>query len=331
MLRFIIVTILTVIFFDVMIARQQDTVTVDPATGNLIIRYVGVVTYARDPLGNLRKLEGEDVAEENEEVIESDSAFSVVFEPGTKIQVSLRCAVDRTPNADILEYAYTLESSQKSKQRIGVFILKFGEHLRVDGKTPSDWHGGQDYEKGGGKLANQWSWFPAGKNSKALSPGNTLDGLILRGKSLPILGDAYVQGQSRRLPWPAPFKNRDFRNRLSRLWVFPANYIHLTTVVPGNYKDSVQSTTVLDTLISYKHQALALKWIDNQGIANSLDQKLENARKKLVSGDSVAARNNLEAFVNEVEAQKDKHLTSEAYALLKFNAQYLIDRLPKRK
>jgi hypothetical protein len=89
------------------------------------------------------------------------------------------------------------------------------------------------------------------------------------------------------------------------------------------------ATYFLDTLISYKHQALALKWIDNEGVANSLDQKLENAKDKLSKGDSAAARNILEAFVNEVEAQKDKHLTSEAYALLKFNAEYLIDRLPE--
>jgi hypothetical protein len=83
----------------------------------------------------------------------------------------------------------------------------------------------------------------------------------------------------------------------------------------------------IDTLISYKHQALTLSWITNQGIANSLDQKLDNARKQLQRGNNKAAKNMLEAFLNEVEAQKDKHLTSEAYALLKFNAEYLISKL----
>jgi len=83
----------------------------------------------------------------------------------------------------------------------------------------------------------------------------------------------------------------------------------------------------IDTLISYKHQALALGWITNRGIANSLDQKLENARKQLERGKNKAAKNILEAFLNEVEAQKDKHLTSEAYALLKYNAEYLASKL----
>ncbi|MDZ7262124.1 MAG: hypothetical protein ONB05_08475, partial [candidate division KSB1 bacterium] len=68
-------------------------------------------------------------------------------------------------------------------------------------------------------------------------------------------------------------------------------------------------------------------WIDNQGIANSLDAKLDNAKKQLEKGKTKTAINVLQAFVNEVEAQKDKHLTSEAYALLKYNAEYLIKKL----
>lgn len=83
----------------------------------------------------------------------------------------------------------------------------------------------------------------------------------------------------------------------------------------------------IDTLISYKHRAYDKGWITNQGTANSLDQKLENARRQLEQGNSKAAKNILAAFVNEVEAQKGKHLSSEAYALLRFNAEYLISQL----
>lgn len=95
-------------------------------------------------------------------------------------------------------------------------------------------------------------------------------------------------------------------------------------------------TSFLDYIIDLKHQAFSLGWIDNSGIVNSLDVKLDNARKKLAEGSPGAAKNILNAFINEVEAQgcvsyencpPGKHLTSEAYALLKYNAQYLIDNL----
>ncbi len=105
------------------------------------------------------------------------------------------------------------------------------------------------------------------------------------------------------------------------------NY-HGWTIGPTAPPLDSSASSWIDTLISYKHQALSLGWIDNQGVASSLDSKLDNARNRLVAGDTAAARNILNAFVNEVEAQNGKHLTSEAYALLKYNAEYLIRKLP---
>ncbi len=99
------------------------------------------------------------------------------------------------------------------------------------------------------------------------------------------------------------------------------------TIGPMASSTRFDITDWIDSLISYKHQAQFLGWIDNEGIANSLDQKLDNARNALMKNDKTSAKNILIAFVNEVEAQKDKHLSSEAYALLKFNAEYLISKL----
>jgi hypothetical protein len=96
------------------------------------------------------------------------------------------------------------------------------------------------------------------------------------------------------------------------------------TAPPANFIP----VTFLDTLISYKHQARLLGWILNDGIVTSLDQKLEAARQQIAK-DKPAAKQILQAFVNEVEAlnQQGNQLTSEAYALLKFNAEYLISKL----
>jgi hypothetical protein len=51
-------------------------------------------------------------------------------------------------------------------------------------------------------------------------------------------------------------------------------------------------------------------WIDNAGIANSLQSKL--------------AKNNLEAFVNEVQSQSGKHISEQAAGFLLRDAQYLL-------
>lgn len=89
-------------------------------------------------------------------------------------------------------------------------------------------------------------------------------------------------------------------------------------------------TDLIDMLISDVNTAYEKGWIDNRGIANSLDKKLENAKKQLEKGKTNTAVSILNAFVNEVEAQKDKHLTSEAYALLKYNAEYLLTKLKEQ-
>lgn len=163
------------------------------------------------------------------------------------------------------------------------------------------------------------------------------------------------------------------------------------TVAPNTDLLNLPEAALLDTLISYKHQCVALGWLRddkprereceetmrgkdwymkeeggkmrswevdeswdfdrdwNNGIIGVLDKRLEMAKKALMRGDSVGARRNLQIFVVEVELvnrlgekQEDRGqktevrgqkpvMTSEAYALLKYNAEYLIDRLPERQ
>ena len=80
----------------------------------------------------------------------------------------------------------------------------------------------------------------------------------------------------------------------------------------------------------------------NIGIIKVLDRRLDKARAELSRKDSVGARRDLAIFVMEVELLNNLSkklearglhpiMTSEAYALLKYNGEYLIDRLPERR
>lgn len=67
-----------------------------------------------------------------------------------------------------------------------------------------------------------------------------------------------------------------------------------------------------------------------QGIQNSLDAKLENAKKSLEAvkaGNRQDAINKLQAFINECEAQRGKALTNEQADLLISKAQVIITLL----
>jgi DNA-binding beta-propeller fold protein YncE len=68
--------------------------------------------------------------------------------------------------------------------------------------------------------------------------------------------------------------------------------------------------------------------IDNAGTANSLKAKLDDAQKKIDQGNIKAAENILQAFINEVEAQSGKHITTEVAEILITDARYVIEHLP---
>lgn len=104
------------------------------------------------------------------------------------------------------------------------------------------------------------------------------------------------------------------------------------TAPPADFKP----LDFLDHIISMKHEATTLGWIKNAGIENSLDKKLDSAKKSLEKGSTTSAKNILSAFINEVEAQgcesydncpEGKHLNPEASGLLKYNVEYLLERL----
>ncbi|MDQ0877536.1 fibronectin type 3 domain-containing protein [Paenibacillus sp. V4I3] len=78
----------------------------------------------------------------------------------------------------------------------------------------------------------------------------------------------------------------------------------------GSQIVSFQTTTSVDFLKGLVARFTNTHWIDNAGIGNSLQSKLD--------------ANNLVAFVNEVKAQSGKHISAEAVKYLLRDAQYLL-------
>lgn len=99
------------------------------------------------------------------------------------------------------------------------------------------------------------------------------------------------------------------------------------TIGPKAPPKTLNIAGFLSDLIGSKDQSVQLGWVKNKGVLNSLEVKLNEAQKKIASGDLKAAKNILTAFLSEVAAQKDKGLSPEAYAILYFNAKYLIDHM----
>lgn len=101
------------------------------------------------------------------------------------------------------------------------------------------------------------------------------------------------------------------------------------TLGPYNPPDPFDAGVFTDSLRSYSTRACELEWITNNGICKSLEVKLDNVARQLQRGNTSTAANNVQAFLNEVEAVRRNHLTSEGYGLLYYNASYLLKQLRK--
>ncbi|MFQ6021059.1 MAG: hypothetical protein ACE5J4_03560, partial [Candidatus Aenigmatarchaeota archaeon] len=73
-------------------------------------------------------------------------------------------------------------------------------------------------------------------------------------------------------------------------------------------KPILEISSDINDLIKIKEYMFEIGWIDNKGVLNSLDVKLEHALKHIEKEEYETAKNNLQAFINEVEAQNEKHI-----------------------
>jgi len=64
--------------------------------------------------------------------------------------------------------------------------------------------------------------------------------------------------------------------------------------------------------------------ISHQGVLHSLQVKLDNFSKHYLKGEYSTALNNMNSFVNELDAQRGKHVSEQAYPTLKALANMII-------
>ncbi len=164
-----------------------------------------------------------------------------------------------------------------------------------------------------------------------IRPGQSLSGFEMTSRGLPGIRSIMVEPFFRQTPVDEATDEDVERIKA----IEKAIVITLKTVGPKAPPQNFVPIEFLNYLISLVHDSRKLGWITRDGAQHSLLAKLINAKRKLEEGDAKVAKNMLNAFLNEVEATAcqefscpgNKPLTSEAYALLFFNGQFLFDRL----
>jgi len=240
-----------------------------------------------------------------------DSTYIFIYPSAKDIDVSVECNLYEYD--ECLTYDYTISSGLTSEQDVWTFRVDYTGDTTDSLESPEGWSVLKP------KDTSIISWG-AKDTSAFIRPGHQLGGFRIVSHELPMVGTYYVQGY-----FPTPVVESEPDSVIGGS--FYENSKKGQTLVPMNDTDPFMPFTFLDRICTYQQQAYDLGWISNQGVFNSLRVKLNNAKEQLEKGQIHTVSNLLNAYINELDAQKEKHLTDEAYGLLKFNSEYLVEKL----
>ncbi|WP_138431954.1 FIMAH domain-containing protein [Fodinibius saliphilus] len=233
------------------------------------------------------------------------------FYPRDKLSISVKSFVTKKDGA--LHYQYILKNKENSKQGINEFyLLPQIKKLVIEHTSKHGWRFSDR------NRTPFFFWSDWGMEQDEILAGETDSSFSYSTKALPFISRYYIQGANE-TPTDVSFEDivEDIKT----------NSVSGYTLGPANPPDPFDASVFTDSLQSYTTRACQLEWITNRGVCNSLEKKLQNVKLQLERGNIRTVTNNVQAFLNEVEAVHRNHLTSEGYSLLYFNTEYLLKQL----
>ncbi len=269
---------------------------------------------------------------------ENDQIPRTALFPANQFILAVKSNVRKS--GDSLAYEYTLKNSSASKQTIIKFLLT-PVCSNISLKCPNDWFVGTntDFKLG------LWSVKDGLTNKGGVVPGKSRKNFTVVSTTPPAIAKYYAQGNR-----PYTQFTQDEVSSPSFKQTYIGDLLHNSvngfTVAPSQDIGNIPSPAYCDTLMSYTNQSLALGWLAQKkdldisdgesikdSIATNLIKRLQSIKSTLVAGDSVVARGLMDKFLTKVEAEHARsanRMSDECYALLKYNGEYLRDKLPAK-
>ena len=228
-------------------------------------------------------------------------------------------------------FEYQITNADSSEQVLSGFDLLiedqsfYDENIDIPSPATKKWYiDGSNKGYVSGAAASRFINFPP---ENGLAPGESIS-ISFPSRGLPAIMPFYTQGFVRPITMTEfdSLKEAGFTdNEIFLDWKEESH--QGITIAPKVWPDEINLINFLDTLINYQTQSCELGWISNPGICRSLQANLDNVKRQLEQGRTQTAINNVQAFLNELEAIREQQLSPEAYALLKFNGEYLLEQL----
>jgi hypothetical protein len=282
------------------------------------------------------------------DLLYSSNMFGQVRVPWNKSNVVARLRSTVVSLDTAYRYTYVIQNDSTSPERLEVVRIEAGDIEATDGGTignfidPStkNWSGwtdavGAQPPDPSAKGIILWDVddsttsiddldIPA---PSSLAPGESITGSF-DSKGLPAIKRFWVKGFIR------PITEQIFDSLLaaghsedSILFPWYLAGVQGRTVSPLLPSIPFNALNFLDTIISYINQSRTLGWITNDPTANKYRRLIDTARFHLQANNRGITKARLDSVLLSANADSASTLTSEAYALLRFNTEYVIKKL----
>ena len=222
----------------------------------------------------------------------------------------------------VLSFRYKLENRPGSEQSARILIIETRVPvLHLVAPEPA-----QRWVHVGPQAADSVAFWGSASREQDVKPGFTRTGFTLVTTSgLPGIVHFWVQGR-----FDVATVTEAQEDSVAEAPRVEDNSFAGLVVGPVPVTD-VRSSALLARLSGLDARLCALNWITNAGVCHSLQVRLDQATASLSRNDTQSAKSQLSTFLSELDAQHGpepgKHVTDNAYWLLKINVEFLLSRL----
>jgi hypothetical protein len=238
--------------------------------------------------------------------------------PANLLRVTPSCKV--TQKLDSLKYDYVFKNAGSSRQSLARIAL-VGLSAEYSQIAPAKWN------YWGFMISKPVAYWASSlvPKSSVVRPGDKTE-FGLASKNPPEIIWFYAQGL--RPPLRATPQTVD----LTASDQFVADLLNNSfvgfTIGPVKLPTPFVPIDFLDTLSTFTTQSRTLGWITSQTVADKYLAYFSTAKTQLQQHNTAGARTTLQSVLHDVNVDSSSTLTSEAYALLRYNTEYLLSQLP---
>lgn len=255
-------------------------------------------------------------------------SYTDTLVPATRIDPVVVCSVGKEGEMFVFSYAVSLMLT--SQQYLSSFMVSHPAPILNPTKPNARWSQGEFAQY------KVWDWSnslmdPSGlwTPTTDVAPGGSTSGFSFRSAGQPTIVKSYLEGNAPLLAFTAepPQLLYDLLNTID---VFPHNTVVRRTLGPADPPTPFNGLGFLDTIKSYITESRTLNWITTQATADKYTALINSAQAHLSS--SPPLRGTVKAkldsvLVNVYPDSAAALITSEAYALLRFNTEYVLKKL----